>query len=180
MMDSLEDRVDRALAYEEIRQLAYRYSISVDSRDIDTLVGLYVEGALFAGQPFTRDQIRARFSEMLAKNPMMILNVGNHLIDFDDPDHAHGTVYARCEVEAGPQTWLVQQIVYLDQYVRHAGKWYFFKREHLLFYGCDLLTRPIGLHQAAQPENTDGKGSMPQRWPTYRAFYERHPDAAHY
>ena len=29
-------------------------------------------------------------------------------------------------------------------------------------------------------ELTDGKGSMPQLWPSYRKFWERFPDRPHY
>lgn len=182
MAMSLEERVDRALAYQEIRQLACRYAVSVDSRDVDTLAGCFMEGALFGGEPKTREEIKERFASMLHTNPLMILNVGTHLIDFEDadPDHAKGTVYTRCEVEKAEDCWLVQQIVYLDDYVRQEGQWYFRQREHLLFYGCDLLSRPIGLHPAGVPENQDGKGSMPQRWETYRAFFEKYPESKHY
>ncbi len=175
-----EEKADRALSYEEIRQLAYRYAISVDSRDIDTLADLYVDNARFGDRVLTRPEIHERFSTALVANPWTILNVGNHLIDFDDADRAHGTVYARCEIERGPDTWLVQQIVYLDEYVRQDGTWLFGSREHLLFYGADLHQRPIGLPPAAVPEHTDGKGSMPQRWPTYRAFFDRFPGVRHY
>ena len=41
-----EEKADRALSYEEIRQLAYRYAISVDSRDIDTLADLAAAEAM--------------------------------------------------------------------------------------------------------------------------------------
>jgi hypothetical protein len=177
---TLEEKLDRALAYEEIRQLACRYAVSVDARDIDTLSNLYAEGALFGGEPRTRAWIFDRFANSLHQHPLTILNVGTHVIDFEDADHAKGTVYCRCEAERGPEYWLVQQIVYLDRYVRENGAWRFLSREHLLFYGADMLQRPIGLHPAGVPENRDGKGSMPQRWPTYRAYYQNHPDSKHY
>ena len=38
----MED-LERLLACEEIRQLAYRYALATDSRDIDALVDLFVE-----------------------------------------------------------------------------------------------------------------------------------------
>ena len=34
--------VERCVARDEIRQLAYRYALAVDSRDIDLLVSLFV------------------------------------------------------------------------------------------------------------------------------------------
>ena len=38
------DPVERAVARDEIRQLAARYALAVDSRDLDSLVGLFVPG----------------------------------------------------------------------------------------------------------------------------------------
>ena len=35
--------VERLLAYEEIRQLVSRYAVATDRRDIDALVGLFVD-----------------------------------------------------------------------------------------------------------------------------------------
>lgn len=178
---NIEERMDRSESYEQIRQLAYRYAVSVDSRDMKTLAGLFAEGAVFGGQSMTTEEIEARFGNMLAESPLSILNVGNHLIDLDadDANKAKGTVYCRAEIEDG-ERWLVQQIVYLDTYVRQKGKWLFWERQHLLFYGADLLQRPIGLHPAGKPENQDGKGSMPQIWPTYGEYWKKYPGKNHY
>jgi len=35
--------IRQLLAYEQIRQLAYRYALCLDSRDLDGLAGLFVE-----------------------------------------------------------------------------------------------------------------------------------------
>ena len=42
-MSDVEVRLERLEAYEQIRQLVARYALAVDSRDIATLVGLFVE-----------------------------------------------------------------------------------------------------------------------------------------
>ena len=39
----VEASVDRLLSYEAIRQLAYRYAIAVDARDVETVTGMFVE-----------------------------------------------------------------------------------------------------------------------------------------
>lgn len=177
----MEQKIDRALGYEEIRQLAYRYAVSADARDMKSLARLFAKGAVVGGKSLSTEEIEKRFAGLLANNPLSILNVGNHLIDFDedDPDRARGVVYCRAEIEDG-ERWLVQQIVYRDTYVRQDQKWLFWEREHLLFYGADLLERPIGLKPAGKPEAYDGKGSMPQIWPTYGEFWKQFPDAKHY
>ena len=174
-------RLEAIADYVEIQQLAYRYAVSVDSRDIATLASLFAETEQPDGARVTRGQIAQRFGALIGRSPLTILNVGNHVIDLDpqNADRATGTVYCRAEIQDG-ERWLVQQIVYHDSYVREDGAWLFAARTHLLFYGSDLLTRPIGLAAASQPEVWDGKGSMPQFWPSYREFYREHPELEHY
>ena len=165
----------------EIQQLAYRYAICADSRDVDGIVDCYADGASRHGEPLTRAELRERFAASLSKSPLGILNVGNHLIELDpdDPDRATGTVYCRGEIEHG-DSWLIQQIVYIDKYVRQNGKWKFQDRKHRLFYGSDSRVPPINLPPSDAAELTDGKGSMPQYWESYRRFWANYPDKRHY
>jgi hypothetical protein len=177
---SLEQRIDRLESLDAIRQLAHRYAIAVDSRDIDGITSLYVEDVKVAGGATGRDALGAVFTEMLGHNAYSILFVGNHVIDFDDPEHpdrpsrARGQVYCRAQFPQGDE-WIVQSICYHDRYDRRDGRWYFHSRNHLLFYGCDMLTRPLDLPRAGQPEFGTGKGSMPEHWPSWQAFRERFP-----
>ena len=172
---TIEAKVDRLLAYEAIRQLVYRYAVAVDSRDLDAVVALFVDDVRVAPGVAGRGALRSSYDEMLARNEHSILNVGNVVIDFDDADHARGVVYCRAEMPQGSE-WIVQAIVYHDRYERRDGEWYFRTRRHLLFYGADLLQRPIGLPPAGEPEIGTGKGSMPEHWETFRAFRARHAD----
>jgi hypothetical protein len=164
-----------------IQQLAYQYSISADSKDPKTMVGLFAERAGGNGTLITRTELLKRFTHSFARNPQSILNVGNHLIEFDpdDGNRATGTVYARCECEFEGQ-WLIQQIVYFDEYLCEHDTWYFWSRRHLLFYGASLGESPLGLPAADAAELTRGKGSMPQVWESYRKFFEHFPDHPHY
>ncbi|MCZ6823841.1 MAG: nuclear transport factor 2 family protein, partial [Deltaproteobacteria bacterium] len=88
---------ERLLAYEQIRQLAYRYALAVDSRDLDALVELFVDDVQVGGDRFGRDALREDFARQLREVGIMILFVGNHVIDLDDDDHAHGVVYCKGE-----------------------------------------------------------------------------------
>ena len=174
-------RLEWAADVIEIQQLAYRYAIAADSKDPESMVSLFAEGARLGDHVFERADMLERFTNSFKGSPICILNVGNHLVEVDpnDPDRATGTVYCRCEAEWQGQ-WLVQQIVYLDEYVRQNGKWLFAMRRHLLFYGAELGRSPLDLPPSDKAELTDGKGSMPQIWPSYRRFFEQFPELRHY
>jgi hypothetical protein len=174
-------RLEWAADVVELQQLSYRYAISGDMKDPEGMAALFVEGAQLGKHSFSRAKLAERFADSFRTSPICILNVGNTLIDLDpaDPDLATGTVYCRCEAEWEGK-WLVQQICYLDQYVRDAGRWRFAQRDHMLFYGAELGQSPIELQKSDARELTDGRGSMPQLWPAYQRFWERYPDAKHY
>ena len=87
--------VERCVARDEIRQLAYRYALAVDSRDIDLLVSLFVPDVKVGRLGEGRDALRRAFVESLSAIGVSILFVGNHVIDFPDADHATGVVYCR-------------------------------------------------------------------------------------
>ena len=167
----------------EIQQLSYRYAICADSKDAAGMVALYADISIRYGKQITRKELIKKFEDSLSNSPLCILNVGNHLIDIDpdDSDRATGTVYCRCEAEIEEgNRWLIQQIVYHDKYIRLDGKWRFAERKHLLFYGSDFGVPPLNLPPSDAAELTDGKGSMPQYWESYREFWKAYPGKKHY
>lgn len=174
-------RLEWAADVVEIRQLACRYAISADSKDPEAMADLFVSPTKLGEFTLDRDELVARFTNSFKGSPMTILNVGTHLVEAEpgDPDRASGTVYCRCEAEWQGK-WLIQQIVYLDEYARADGTWRFSARHHLLFYGAELGRNPMELPGSDAMELTDGKGSMPQRWPSYRRFFEQFPGLKHY
>jgi hypothetical protein len=115
------------------------------------------------------DALRASFTEQLRGLGVTILLVGNHVIDVLDDDHATGIVSCRGEMEMGEE-WVVQAIQYHDAYERRDGRWRFVRRRHLLFYGADMLLRPIGLPPAHWPSSATGKGELPEMFRTWRDF----------
>lgn len=170
----LAGQVDRLLSYEAIHQLAYRYALATDSRDLDTLVGLFIDDVRVGRSDRGRAALQAFLDRSLREIGISILQVTNHVIDFDDPDHAHGVVYCRGEIEVGAE-WIIQAICYLDTYERRQSSWYFVRRRHLLWYGADLLQRPIGLPLANWPEHHAGKGTLPEAWDTWGSFWSDGP-----
>jgi len=164
-----------------IQQLAFRYAISADSKDPEAMAALFVERPGADGAVVTRAQLVERFSNSFSRGAWSILSVSNHLVEFDasDRNRATGTVYCRCECEFQDE-WLIQQIVYLDEYVCQNDYWRFWKRKHLLFYGAPLGKSPIGLPPSDAAELTDGKGSMPQAWQSYQKFWGKFPGRKHF
>jgi ketosteroid isomerase-like protein len=166
--------IERLLAYEEIRQLASRYAIYLDARDIDGLVGLFAEDVRVGRDSYGRDALRADFESSLRNVGVTFLMIGNHAIELEDADHASGIVYCRGEIQdGGPDTdaWIIHAIQYHDTYERRDGHWYFVRRKHFLVYGAPLGTNPLTLAPANWPASQTGMGSHPHALPSWQAFW---------
>ncbi len=154
--------LDRVVARDEIRQLVARYAVRMDARDVAGVAALFVDDVQVGRDQRGRPALQAFLEAAVAEMPVTILNVGTHLIELDDADHARGVVYCRGEL-ALEGHWVVQAIQYRDTYERRAAEWYFVRRRHLLWYGRDVGTSPLGLPPARWPEHATGWGE-PERW----------------
>jgi hypothetical protein len=156
------------VAYEQIRQLAARYAVAIDSRDLEGLVNL------FAVDGQAREDLKASFDASLRGVGITVLNIGTHVIDLLDDDHASGQVYCKGEIQDGDR-WIHQAILYRDMYTRRDGTWYFARRNHELWYGAEVGANPLGLPPANWPERHEGSGTVPESWPTWRRFWDSNP-----
>lgn len=168
------ERLERLLAYEAIRGLAARYARATDARDIAALVALFVDDVRVGRDAVGHDALAAFFDASLRRVGTTILHVTTHVIDFDDADHARGIVYCRGEIEIGDE-WVIQAIQYRDSYERRGDEWFFVRRKHLLWYGADVLTRPLGLAPADWPAHDTGKGRLPEIDPSWQSFWADGP-----
>lgn len=164
--------LDQLLAYEQIRQLANRYALAVNMRDLDALVELFVEDVKAFGGKTGREALKEVFAAHTGEAEVDVLEVTTHVINLHDVDHATGTVYSRCEM-GSRDTWARQSIAYEDRYERRDGLWYFVNRNHLLFYGVDVPERPLDQPPANWPEHTLGRGSVPYDWNAWQAARPR-------
>lgn len=161
-------RLEHLEAYEQIRQLPHRYGLALDTRNIDDLVALFVEDVQVGRDKRGRAALRGWFVEAFSKFKSSIHFVGNHIIDLDDADHAHGVVYCRDEIER-PGEWMVGMIQYWDTYERRDGSWYFLRRRLHRWYGVDALTRPAsgqGIARGSAPT-----GLLPDAWPSWQTYW---------
>jgi hypothetical protein len=164
------DPMARLVAHDEIRMLASRYAVAVDSRDLDTLVSLFVPDVRVGSDTIGRDALRAAFVVSLSEVGVTILHVGTHVIDLVDADHATGVQYSAGQIEDGDR-WIHQAIVYRDTYARHDGRWLFVRRIHELFHGVEAWSNPLDQEPADWPRHPDGRGTAPGSFPTWDAFW---------
>jgi hypothetical protein len=171
--------LERLVATDQIRQLASRYALALDMRDLDALVALFVDDVR-VGSERGRAALRARFDAQLRGIGVSILFVGNHVIDFagldgfEEGEHARGVVYCRGEIQEG-ERWIHQAIQYRDEYARRGGRWLFVRRVHLLWYGVAFEpgdpANPLALAPADWPAHHTGLGTLPASEESWRRFW---------
>ena len=166
-------RIDRLESLDAIRQLPAKYALALDMRDADAWVGLFPEDIKVGNGQQGRAALRAWFDEtMRGQFAGTAHHVGNHVIDFDDPDHAQGIVYSKNEHEADGE-WVIMQMMYFDRYERVAGRWYFRRRLPLYWYATDLNKPPIGPGKMRWPGREPYDGGFHDLFPSWREFWTR-------
>jgi len=175
MERDLLQRIERLESLDEIRQLVAKYSLSLDMRDLDAHVNLFAEDIRV-----TRDKVgRAHLKRWLDDTLRLQFtgtshHIGNHVIEFSDPDNAHGIVYSKNEHETGDQ-WVIMQMIYWDNYQRIDGRWYFRRRLPCYWYATDLNQPPIGDHKMRWPDRESYDGAYHELFPSWHAFWLQPP-----
>jgi hypothetical protein len=153
--DALDERIDRLESLASIRQLAYRYALALDSRDMTALVGLFPPDVKVGAGLGGSDALRRWFIEIMSGPRTSVHFVGNHVIDMVDADHARGVVYCRDQLERPDSgRWDIGDLQYWDTYVRLEGEWFFERRKFHRWYMTDALTRPqvgLGVNDGTDP-----------------------------
>lgn len=174
MSDPITARLDRLEAHEQIRQLAARYALALDGRDVPALAALFVDDVRTGDGGVGRDALARWFDPVLRPYGITFHLIGNHVIDLVDQDHATGVVYCRPEHEVG-DLWVVMPMIYRDRYERRDGRWYFRSRKPSVFYAADVLEHPLAVpdrfHFPNNPMITEAE--LPQAWASWREFWAR-------
>jgi hypothetical protein len=170
-MNALEELVARDC----IRQLAYRYALGVDGKDLDGLAALFVEDVDNGRYGPGRDGVKAFYDHVLRAFHCSMHLVANHVIDFDDDDHAHGVVYCRAQHHVlEPEHWFDQALAYWDTYERAGDDWLFRRRVLKSWYRQEFGHPSHGTERVTSPAGADGpmRGvQMPDAFPTFEAFW---------
>ena len=176
----LASRIDRLEALDEIRQLAAKYSLSLDMRDLDAHVNLFAADIRVSRELTGREHLKRWLDDTLRQQfTGTSHHIGNHVIEFDDPDHAHGVVYSKNEHETpcadGGTEWVIMQMLYWDNYERIDGRWYFRRRLPCYWYATDLNKPPVGDNKMRWPDREPYEGAYHDLWPSWTDFWANPP-----
>lgn len=168
-----EDRLAAVEARLDIGQLPIRYAIGVDSRDLDLIASTF-HPEVWMGKQWGQGPaaVTAFFDATLRRFYRTMHQICGHRVDLVDAGHARGMVYCRAEHEDRGR-WIVQMIIYSDDYERYAdGRWYFARRRHHHWYSSDVLERPAPDFQS-WPGWEDSRPDLPHLFPTWQRFWEK-------
>ena len=160
---------------EAIRNLAARYAIYLDSRDLESLVALFVEDVKPSpSAPMGREALRDHFRRICQPWGFTVHQVCQQAIDFETSEKAMGHVYCRAEHIVG-EKFVIAAVRYLDRYERRDGKWYFRWRRSPCWYISDMLERPTSDLRIRWPGQESAAAPLPESWDTFVSFYANVP-----
>jgi len=173
-------RIDRLESLDEIRQLPAKYSLSLDMRDMDAHVNLFAADIRVSREKVGRAHLKRWLDDTLRLQfTGTSHHIGNHIIEFDDPDHAHGVVYSKNEHETpcadGQTEWVIMQMLYWDNYERTDGRWYFRRRLPCYWYATDINKPPVGDNKMRWPDRESYEGAYHELWPSWQEFWTNPP-----
>jgi hypothetical protein len=112
-MGDTDARLERLESIEAIRDITARYPIALDERDLDTLVGLFVDDVKASPEAERgRGPLRAHYEAMCRGWGYTVHQVFQQAIDFESPDKAMGHVYCKAEHDIDG-TFVVAMLRYL-------------------------------------------------------------------
>jgi len=175
---TLAARIDRLESIEQIRMLVAQYALSLDMRDVDAHVNLFAADIRVGRERIGRRHLKSWVDSMLREQfTGTSHHIGGHVIEFTDPDHAHGVVYSKNEHETGDE-WVIMQMLYWDDYERSGGRWYFRRRLPCYWYATDLKRPPTGARKMRWPGREPYEGSWHELWPSWKSFWANPPAGA--
>ncbi len=175
--ESLEQRVRRLEDRFAINDLVVTYATLLDDAQWDALGQLFTEDGVFASPNSTttgRAAIIENFKVKHAPFPVTWHDPHGIVVEFDDDDHARGTVIGYAELANADDT-VVTSIRYQDDYRREDGRWRFARRHVLSLYGMSVqehgagalgLVRAQALARAAPPAPAE-LPDVERRFPGY-------------
>ena len=174
-MEALEE----LLAREQIRQLAQRYGVCVDAKDLEGLAQLFADDVDNGKWGHGRHAVQTYYDHVLRGFHCSMHMVGNHVIDFDDDDHAHGIVYCRAHHHVlAPEHWFDVSLAYWDIYEHDGVQWCFRRRRLKSWYRQEFGHPSHGAGRVLATGESEGPKRgvpMPEAFPTFAEFWSRDP-----
>lgn len=174
MSTEIEARIARLEAIEAIRQLVQGYGLALDARDVDAIVGLYVDNVRVGGGKQGREALKNVFNPVLRQFTSSAHLMMNHVYEFLGPDDAIGLVLARVEHEVGDK-WVTGLLLYHDRYTRRNGRWYFRGRMQTRLYMTSHDDPPLGDLKIRWPGSEPSDGAYYEALPSWDDFWAGAP-----
>jgi hypothetical protein len=173
------DGLAELLARERIRQLALRYALGVDGKDLDAIADLFVDDVSNGRYGPGREGVKNFYDRALRAFHCSMHLVANHTIDFDDDHHAHGVVYCRAQHHVlEPEHWFDQALAYWDTYERVGDEWLFRRRRLKSWYRQHFGHPDFGTDRISATPQESGPhrgATMPEAFSTFERFWARPP-----
>jgi len=168
--DAILERLEGVESQLAIGQLAIRYALAVDARDVDAWLALFVPDVQVGPDRFGREALREYIEPRLRLFYRSMHQICGHRIELQGRDHARGQVYCRAEQEFGDR-WIVLAVCYFDTYRRVEGEWLFARRKERLWYSADVTERPQSVGFDGWPEGS-GPADLPHAFESWAPFWE--------
>jgi hypothetical protein len=173
--------LDELLARDAIRQLAERYALAIDAKDLDGLAALFIADVDNGRYGPGRDGVRAFYDQALRNFHCSMHLVANHVIDFDDGERAHGVGYCRAQHHVlEPEHWFDEALAYWDTYERVGADW-FYRRRRLKSWYRQYVGHPshgnVRIESVTCASGAKRGSQMPEAFPTFDAFWTSEPRA---
>ena len=177
---TLEQRLAKLEAKDEIRELVAHYGIVIDDRDLDGIEALFTRDGSFRskdgvfnaiGRDAVMDQFRARFAVLGPTNHF----AHEHIITLDTTDcaSAAGLVTSHAEVWRNGVA-MIAALRYEDIYRVEAGRWRFAERLLSFLYYMPITEYPTGfgdrLRQRAYGDHRPA--DYPEALPSWKRFHD--------
>lgn len=164
-------RVERLEALDQIRQLAAKYALSLDMRDFDALVNLFVDDVGVPGKQRGRQALKRWYADTMRSVPGSFHGIAGHIIDVESADSGRGIVYSRNDLDLGDH-WMLELMLYLDRYECRDGRWYFARRTPLYWVHTDPNSPPLGDAKLRRPgTDTATRGAYHDAFPSWEEFW---------
>lgn len=173
------DALGELLARDRIGQLAQRYALAVDGKDLDGIAALFVPDVDNGPYGPGREGVKAFYDQSLRKFHCSMHLVGTHVIELDDDRHAHGVVYCRAQHHVvEPDHWFDEALAYWDTYERTGDEWLFRRRRVKSWYRQHFGHPEHGtgrIVSAASPTGPKRGAQLPEAFPTFAVFWAHPP-----
>lgn len=173
--------VERLVSLEAIRDLARRYALAVDGKDVAGVAALFVPDVDNGRYGPGREGVRSFYDQSLRKFHCSVHLVANHVVDLDadDDGRATGVVYCIAHHHVlDPDHWFDEALAYFDSYERVGGDWLFRRRRVRSWYRQYHGHPEFGDERVVVEVEDSGpkRGArLPEAFATFDAFWSTSP-----